>query len=205
MNRFYKDWKEQCKKVLKDPSIRYARIAYSGDKGNSEIDWPKIRNPLRMIFTAFIFEILRKTPPCKIKNSIYRLFGVRIGKNVAIAYNVLPDPLFPELITLEDNVMIGSDCELATHEFVRDWFGIGRIVIKKNAMISAYNLIRAGTAVGEGAMTGIFSYVNKDVPSEEIWVGIPAKLLKKIEGSLKPEHDTEISYYDGRKIHSTRQ
>ena len=195
--KFYKDWRKLCLKVKNDKSIRYAKIAYKGNKGNSQMDWPKIRNPIKMLFTAFCFEVLRKTPPCGLKNAIYRLFGVRIGKNVAIAYNVLFDPLYPELITIEDNVMIGSDCEFGTHEFVSSWFAIGRIVVKKNVTLSAYNMIGAGVTVGENSITGMYCFINKDIPANEFWVGIPAKFKSKLPpGGIKPKTDLEIVKYD---------
>ena len=178
MSKYWKEVRKNIKKALKDENIKLAKFAYKGNKSNSEADWHKLRNPIRMLFTAFVFEILRKTPPCKIKNSIYRLFGVKIGKGVSIAYNVLPDPLFPELLTIEDNVMIGSDCELATHEFVRDWFSIGRTTIKKNAMISGYSLIRNGITIGENAVTGAICFVSKDVEDNMFVGGIPAKPIK---------------------------
>ena len=200
MSQYWKAIRNNIKQLLRDPNIKSVKFAYKGKKANSQADWYKLRNPLRMLFTAFVFEILRKTPPNKIKNAIYRLFGVKIGKDVAIAYNVLPDPLFPELLTIEDGVMIGSDCELATHEFIRDWFSIGRTIIKKNAMIAAYTVIRAGTTIGENAITGSYSFVNKDVGKNEFVGGIPAKLIKKIDPKdLKLKKDVEIIKYANKK------
>ncbi|MBU0979315.1 MAG: acyltransferase [Nanoarchaeota archaeon] len=195
--KFYKEWRQTVKKVLKDKSIRYAKVAYKGDRDNSENDWHKVRNPVRMLWSGLIFTIMRYLPPCRLKNGIYRMFGAKIGKNVAIAYNVFLDPLFPELITIEDGVMIGSDCEIATHEFVRDWFAMGRTVIKKKAMISAFNVIGAGVTVGENSITGMFCFVKNDIPPNEFWVGVPAK--KKMDlpkHGLMPEKDVEIIRYD---------
>ena len=151
---------------------------------------------LLLIFTALIFEILRKTPPCKIKNAIYRIFGVRIGKGVSIAYNVLPDPLFPELLTIQDGVMIGSDCELATHEFLRESFSLGRTIIRKNAMISGYTIIRRGVTIGENAITGAICFVSSDVEDNMFVGGIPAKPIKKLTPEdMKLKKDIEIIKY----------
>ena len=193
---FYANWKSLCKKVLDDKTIRLAKLAYKGKRGNSEMDWPKIRNPIKMLFTALIFEIMRKTPPCRLKNSIYRLFGIKIGKDVAIAYNILFDPLFPELITIEDNVMLGSDCEIATHEFAKNWFTIGRVVIKSGAMISAYNVIGPGVTIGGNSATGMYCFVKNDIPNNEFWVGIPAKFKMKLpKEGLVAKKDLEILKY----------
>lgn len=196
MPRYWREVRRTIKQVLNDEDIKLVKFAYKGDKSSSQNDWHKLRNPIRMLFTALIFEILRKTPPCKIKNVIYRLFGVNIGKGVSIAYNVLPDPLFPELLTIEDGVMIGSDCELATHEFVRKSFTLGRTMIKRNAMISGYNLIRAGVTIGENSMTGAYTFVSKDIKKNIFAAGIPAKPIKEIKpGDWVPEKEIEIIKY----------
>ena len=149
-----------------------------------------------MLWTALIFEILRKTPPSKLKNSVYRMFGVKIGKDVSIAYNVLPDPLYPELLEIEDNVLIGSDVEFGCHEFINHRFTLGRIKIKKNCMIGAYAMIGTGVTIGENSVIGLRSFVRDDIPSNEFWAGNPAKLIKKIDPKqLIPEKDVEILKY----------
>ena len=191
-------WKKQVrkagKKILRDKSIKRIKLAYTGKHRNSQIEWYAIRNPARTMFTAAIFQILRKLPPCELKNSIYRVFGMKIGKDVAIAYNVFPDPLYPELITIEDGVLIGSDVELATHEFTNKWFSLGRLHIKKDVMVGAYLLMRNGVTIGNNAVFGTYSYISKDVGDWEFVGGIPAKFIKKLTPEdLAPKQDIEIT------------
>lgn len=194
---FKKDVRQSFKRMLKGPSIRTIKIKYKGKRSSSQQDWPKIRNPVRTMFTAFVFQILRKLPPLRIKNAIYRMFGMKIGKDVSIAYNVFPDPLFPELITIEDNVMMGSDCELGTHEFLPNWFTIGRLTIKKKCMIGGFTFFRAGVTVGEGVYTGMMTYVNKNVEPNVFTAGIPARIIKKLtKEDLIPKKDIEITRYN---------
>jgi len=38
-----------------------------------------------------------------------------------------------------------------------------------------------GIIVGENAIVGSNSFVNVDIPSNEIWVGTPVKYLKKVK------------------------
>src|SRR3989338_8239797 len=200
MSKYWKKVRKSISQFKQDSSLKLIKIAYNGERANSELEWHRLRNPLRMLFTALVFEILRKTPPCGIKNSIYRMFGVNIGKDVAVAYNVLPDPLFPELLTIEDGVLIGSDCELATHEFARNSISLGRNVIKKYAMLSGYTVVRAGTTIGENAITGLYTFVNKDVGKDEFVGGIPAKLIKKIKPEdLKMKTEIELMRYNSEK------
>ncbi len=194
---FKSNVRQSFKRMLKDPSIKTIKIKYQGKHSSSQQDWHKIRNPVRTMFTALIFQILRKLPPLRIKNVIYRMFGMKIGRDVSIAYNVFPDPLFPELITIEDDVMMGSDCELATHEFLPNWFTLGRLTIKKNCMIGGFTFFRAGITVGKGAYTGMLTYVNKDVEANVFAAGIPAKLIKKLDPKeLIPKKDIEITNYN---------
>ena len=190
--QFYKELRNLIKKVRKNPKIKYAKIKYKGKRRNAELDWYKLGNPVRLLWNALIFQILRKTPPCRLKNAIYRMFGIKIGKEVAIAYNCFMDPLFPELITIEDGALIGSDCEFGTHEFVNSWIALGRLKIKKDAMISGYNLMMAGVTIGEKSATGAFSFIKDDIPPNEFWAGIPAKFKAKLpEGGLQPKQDLE--------------
>jgi acetyltransferase-like isoleucine patch superfamily enzyme len=159
-------------------------------------DWYRARSVVRILFTALIFELLRFTPPCEWKNVVYRWFGVNIGKNVSIAHHVVFDFLFPELITIEDGVMIGSDCEFSTHDFVRRWFAMGRIRIGRGAIIAGYTIIGPGVTVGCNAITGLRSFVKSDIPPNEFWAGTPARFKKTLSSSeLAPRRDVEIIKY----------
>ncbi|MBQ0088170.1 MAG: N-acetyltransferase, partial [Prevotellaceae bacterium] len=51
----------------------------------------------------------------------------------------------------------------------------------EGASIGAGSTILCGITIGENAMIGIGSVVTKDVPAGEVWVGNPAKFLKKKE------------------------
>jgi acetyltransferase-like isoleucine patch superfamily enzyme len=78
------------------------------DKGNSNpaYEYNKIINRFRLFRNTIICYIC-KLLPLKKKNSLYRLLSVKIGKNVVIAPYLQIDPFFPEIITLENNVIIG--------------------------------------------------------------------------------------------------
>ena len=86
-------------------------------------------------------------------------------------------------VTLEDNVFVGPNVTFTNDLFPRsknpDW-KLSKTVVKKGASIGANATIICGITIGEGSMIGAGSVVTKDVPAGEIWVGNPAKFLRKV-------------------------
>jgi acetyltransferase-like isoleucine patch superfamily enzyme len=153
-------------------------IAYTGT-ANPVFDYPKHVGRIRLFFNSFVCHICRIIPFIEIKNSMYRMIGVKIGKNVIIAAYTIIDPFFPELITIEDNVIVGVGATIIAHEYTQEKLKKGRVLIKKRALIGAGSLIRCGVTIGEHAVVGAKSFVNKDVPDFTIVGGVPAKIIKK--------------------------
>lgn len=106
---------------------------------------------------------------------------VSIGNNVTVKTGVQ----LWDGITVEDNVFIGPNATFTNDLFPRsknpDW-ELKKTIIKKGASIGANATILCGITIGENAMIGAGSVVTKDVPANEVWIGNPAKFLKRIEG-----------------------
>lgn len=87
-------------------------------------------------------------------------------------------------ITLEDNVCIGANVTFTNDRYPKaknpDWV-FEKTTIKRGASIGAGSTVLCGITIGEGAMIGAGSVVTKNVPAGEVWVGNPARFLKKIE------------------------
>lgn len=150
-------------------------------KGNVNPAWDyfQTKGKARTIFNGFICHICRIIPSMRIKNSLYRIIGVKVGKNVVIAAYVEIDPYFPDLITIEDNVIIGVGSIILAHEYSQDKVRKGKVHIKERALIGAASLIRSGVTVGKNSVVAAKSLVNKDVPDETIVGGVPAEKIKK--------------------------
>lgn len=114
---------------------------------------------------------------------------IKIGNNVGISNSTI---VSHNEITIEDNVMIGGSCKIYDTDFHSIQFEkrIGKyddniktspITIKKNSFIGAHSIILKGITIGEGSVIGAGSVVTKNVPSNEIWGGNPAKYIKKVE------------------------
>lgn len=103
---------------------------------------------------------------------------VTIGDNVTIKSGVQ----IWDGVTLEDNVFIGPNVTFTNDLFPKSKnkdFKLEKTLIQKGASIGANATILAGITIGENALIGAGSVVTKNVPANEIWVGNPAKFLKK--------------------------
>ena len=87
-------------------------------------------------------------------------------------------------MTVEDDVFIGPNATFTNDLFPRsknpDW-KLSKTVIKKGASIGANATILCGITIGENAMIGAGSVVTKDVPDREVWIGNPARCIRKID------------------------
>lgn len=130
--------------------------------------------------------------PYQITAQYHRWRGVKIGKNTHIARLVSIDDRNPELIEIGDGVAITTGVMILTHQ--RDLseykigmyamhcpFKEGKVIIKDGAHIGIGSIIMPGVTIGEGAIVGAGSVVTKDIPAYSIAVGVPAKVVKRIE------------------------
>lgn len=83
-------------------------------------------------------------------------------------------------VLIEDFVQIGSHCSLYSVSTIDN--KEGKITLKKNCKIGSHSLIMPGVTIGENAVIGAFSFVNRDVPDNVVAIGIPIKIIKKLEG-----------------------
>lgn len=100
-------------------------------------------------------------------------------------------------------LQIGDFCTIAagvhiyTHDNVKQTLSSGAFPIEKasvkissNVYLAPNVVIAKGVTIGSFCVVGTNSYVNKDIPSNSIAVGTPAKVVGKVEIS----NDGEISY-----------
>ena len=126
-----------------------------------------------------IFENAKIGENCNICANVLIENDVTIGNNVTIKSGVQ----LWDGIKIEDNVFIGPNATFTNDIFPRsknpEW-KLQKTLIKKGASIGANATILCGITIGENALIGAGSVVTKDVPANEVWVGNPAKFLKKL-------------------------
>ena len=119
---------------------------------------------------------------------------VEIQKNATIGKRckISSHTFICEGVTIEDNVFIGHGVMFINDSYPRataasgnlqteaDW-KVERTVIKKGASIGSGATILSNISIGENAIVGAGSVVTKNVPSNSIVAGNPAKFLRSIE------------------------
>jgi UDP-2-acetamido-3-amino-2,3-dideoxy-glucuronate N-acetyltransferase len=116
---------------------------------------------------------------CNINCHVFIENDVLIGKGVTIK----PGVQIWDGITIEDNVFIGpnvtftNDLRPRSKQYPESFL---RTIVKKGASIGANATILPGISIGENAMIGAGSVVLKDIPSNTVWVGNPARQIKTL-------------------------
>lgn len=93
-------------------------------------------------------------------------------------------------ITIGDGTQIGHNVVLATLNHNEDPARRNEtipapIIIGKNVWIGANATVVPGVTIGDGAIVAAGAVVTKDVPSDTIVGGVPAKVLRKVKVSEK--------------------
>ena len=132
-----------------------------------------------------ILSILAWFAPWKgFRRTFHRLRGTKIGNNVEIGYMVFIDNRYPDLIEIQDNATVTSNCTILAHDlsmrYIDDTEIIGRVIIGKGAFIGMNSSIMPGVEIGENCIIGVNSLVTKNTEANSIYVGAPAKLKRRL-------------------------
>jgi acetyltransferase-like isoleucine patch superfamily enzyme len=112
---------------------------------------------------------------------VLRRLGARVGKGVFFSPGVWIDPIFPDLITVEDNVFFGTGVTIFTHDFRIDQFRAGKVIFRREAFIGAFAVIGCGVEIGQRAVVAACSAVDRDVPAGATLIPPPARILRRPE------------------------
>ena len=127
---------------------------------------------------------------CK-RVKIYRKLGVKIGDNCSIGNNVHFGSE-PYLITLGNHVRVTEDVRFITHDGgiwvlrgLSDKYKgldlISPITVGNNVHIGIGAVLMPGVKVGDNVIIGCGSIVTKDIPSNTVVAGVPARIIRTIE------------------------
>jgi acetyltransferase-like isoleucine patch superfamily enzyme len=105
--------------------------------------------------------ILKHGVPTKWLWVVWYPEGLELGEMVDIgAYTFIQAK---RGVVIEDEVQIGAHCAIYSVSTIDD--KSGQVVIRRGAKIGALSVIMPGVEIGEGAVVGSCSFVNRDVPA----------------------------------------
>ena len=129
-------------------------------------------------------EIIENTP-----DVIARNLGVKVGKNYSVVGRVSYSSE-PYLITIGDDVRLSDNVNFVTHDggmhVIRQYKNIpadafGEIVIGNNVFIGMNSVVLPNVKIGNNVIIGAGSIVTKDIPSNSVAAGIPARVIETID------------------------
>ncbi len=82
-------------------------------------------------------------------------------------------------VEIGDNVQIGSHCSIYSVSTIDG--KKGKVVLGENACLGSHSVVMPGVTIGKNSIIGAFTFVNKDIPDDVIAVGVPAKVIKKLD------------------------
>lgn len=130
---------------------------------------------------ALLLAAVFKLPLNWLKVWTLRRLGAHVGNQVYFSAGVWIDPMFPELLTIEDCVFFGMDAKILTHEFGIDQFRAGKVLIRQGAFIGGFATIRCGVEIGRRATVAACSVAYRDVPPGATLISAPPMIVKNRE------------------------
>lgn len=145
----------------------------------------KFKNFLNVV--SFIISSIK----CKLSPISYaKSLGVTLGENVRF-YGMRPNMFSTEpwLISIGNNVYITNGCQFVTHDG-------GTLILRKDeptleitapinigndVYIGINTTIMPGVTIGSRVIIGAGSIVTKDIPSNSVAAGVPARVIKTVD------------------------
>ncbi len=138
-----------------------------------------------------------------------------ISRNVSVNYNtivgnrtkIMDNTHITGNAVIEDNVFISvlvattNDNTMGREEYDEDH--VGGPHIKRNTTIGAAANILPNTIIGENCIVGAGAVVTKDIPDNKVVMGVPAKIIRDVEG-MEKEHAVKqeaksVRFFVGQK------
>ena len=112
---------------------------------------------------------------------------------------------FNYIVQYPENLELGTEIDIGTFSYINSEFGViirnfvkigshcsiysnstidkknGQVVIEENCKIGSHSTIMPGITIGKNSIIAAHSFVNRSIPSNEIWGGVPVKFIKKIQ------------------------
>ena len=104
--------------------------------------------------------------------------GLKLGKNTDIGAFTYINAKYG--VTIEQDVQIGSHCEIYSESTIDD--KSGPVKICRNAKVGSHSTIMPNVTIEENSIIGAHSFVTSNIPKNSVAFGVPAKVVEKNVG-----------------------
>ena len=106
-----------------------------------------------------------------------KIYGMDISPKARISYGAKLDKTYPKGIHIQEDSYVASGAIIFSHDFSRNIKT--DTYIGKRCFIGANAIIMPGIAIGDESIVGSGAIVPKNVPSNTIVGGNPAKIIRE--------------------------
>ena len=145
----------------------------------ADVQTNDIGNRSRVWQFSIILKNARIGENCNISSYTFIENDVIIGDNVTVKCGVY----LWDGMRIEDQVFIGPNVTFTNDKYPRSKqypTNFQAVILKKGASIGANSTILGGVCIGEKSMIGAGSVVTKNIPDGELWMGNPARFIRRI-------------------------
>jgi acetyltransferase-like isoleucine patch superfamily enzyme len=150
----------------------------------------KVRSRWGVAWRHIVVKLVGKMPGTPFKSKLLaKLLGIKMGRDVGLAYGVFLDPYDPSLISFGDNVIVGFETRIFVHMFTLNRQRVKPVKIGSNVMIGGFCVIAPGVTIGDGASIAPGTIVNRSVPAGAIVTGMEMRIRKRTMGAKDAPND----------------
>lgn len=124
--------------------------------------------------------------------------GLIIGENPTIMQRVIIDPSHCWHIEIGNDVVLAPNVHILAHDASTiihlKYTRIANVKIGDRVFIGAGTIILPGVSIGNDVIIGAGSVVSKNIPSNSMAVGCPAKVISTLENYIEKEKVKMNSY-----------
>ena len=163
--------------VILRPRLPEARVPL---KSGITIRWAFF-SLLHRLAKPFLGQVI----PSWVGNAYYSMMGCKVGREAQINSSSINDCF---MVSIGDETVVGGDATINGHLTEKGELVLAQVKIGSNCVIGSRSTVMPGCTVGDGAVLASNAILTKwkEIPPGEVWGGVPAKCIRKADGS-KPE------------------